>query len=62
MTYVNQEKKQRAYGGRHRRRRFLPARRWQRVLIYLVIAIGYIALMWYVVFPWADRIVNRPTV
>ena len=29
---------------------------------YVFIAIGYIALMWFVVFPWADRIVNRPTV
>jgi len=61
MTYVSQEKK-RAPGGRHRKRRFLPQRRWQRVMIYVLIAIGYIALMWYVVFPWADRIVNRPTV
>jgi len=61
MTYVGQEKK-RASGGRHRKRRFLPQRRWQRVMIYVLIAIGYIALMWYVVFPWADRIVNRPTV
>ena len=61
MSYVGQ-KRSRAPGGRHRRRRFLPARRWQRVLIYVLIAIGYIALMWFVVFPWADRIVNRPTV
>lgn len=37
-------------------------RRWLRVLIWVVIALGYMALMWYFVFPWADRIVNRPTV
>jgi hypothetical protein len=61
MSYVKQ-KKERVPRGGDRRRRFLPARRWQRVLIYVVVAIGYIALMWYVVFPWADRIVNRPTV
>ena len=61
MTY-ERVKRTRAPGGKHRRRRFLPKRRWQRVLIYVAVAIGYIALMWYVVFPWADRIVNRPTV
>ncbi|MGZ4120844.1 MAG: hypothetical protein ACXVQ6_09950 [Actinomycetota bacterium] len=40
----------------------MPSRRWQRVLIWTLLVIGYIALMWFVVFPWADRIVNRPTV
>ena len=49
-------------GGRHKRRRFLPSKRWQRVTIYVILALGYIALMWFYVFPWADRIVNRPTV
>jgi len=61
MSAVKEKRKQ-ALGGRHRRRRFLPARRWQRVVLYLLLAIGYIALMWFYVFPWADRIVNRPTV
>jgi hypothetical protein len=54
--------KGRAVGAKRRLWRFLPSKRWQRVLIYLAIAIGYIALMWLYVFPWADRIVNRPTV
>jgi hypothetical protein len=61
MTYVSEEKKLRR-GKRPRRRRFMPGRRWQRMLIWLVIVLGYIALMWFVVFPWADRIVNRPAV
>jgi hypothetical protein len=43
-----------------KRRRFMPGKRWQRMLIWLVITLGYLALMWYVVFPWADHIVNRP--
>jgi hypothetical protein len=37
-------------------------RRWLRIAIWIVIALGYIALMWFYVFPWADKIVNRPTV
>ena len=45
---------------RYQRRRL--RKRWLRVLIWIVIALGYIALMWYYVFPWADKIVNRPTV
>jgi hypothetical protein len=61
MSTVDQ-RRSRALGGRHRRRRFWPARRWQRVLIYVLLAIGYIALMWFYVYPWADRILNRPTV
>lgn len=60
MTYTRPKRHKPA--GRHRRRRFLPAKRWQRVVIYVVLALGYAALMWYFVFPWADRIVNRPTV
>jgi len=60
MTYT--KPKRQTPAGRHRRRRFLPSRRWQRVLIYVVLALGYAALMWYYVFPWADRIVNRPTI
>ncbi len=60
MTYTKPKRK--TWAGRDRRRRFLPSKRWQRVLIYIVIALGYVALMWYYVFPWADRIVNRPTV
>lgn len=39
-----------------------PARRrWPRRLFWLALAIGYAALLWYVVFPWIDRtFVNRP--
>ena len=43
MSTVKEKRKQ-ALGGRHRHRRFLPARRWQRVVLYLLLAIGYIAL------------------
>jgi len=52
----------RAKGITPKRRRFMPAKRWQRALIWLVIILGYIALMWFIVFPWADKIVNRPSV
>ena len=52
----------RAQGITPKRRRFMPAKRWQRWLIWLVVIVGYIALMWYIVFPWADKIVNRPSV
>jgi hypothetical protein len=44
-----------------KRRRILPAKRWQRALIWIVIALGYMALMWFLIFPWVDRtFVNRP--
>jgi len=44
-----------------KRRRIMPAKRWQRLLIWGVVAIGYTALMWFLVFPWVDRtFVNRP--
>lgn len=41
--------------------RFLPRARWARGLVYLAIALGYMAIMWFYVFPWVDRtFVNRP--
>lgn len=43
------------------RRRFLPKQKAARIVIYLGVAIGYGALMWFVVFPWVDKtFVNRP--
>ena len=60
MTYTKPKRQARARS--HRRRRFLPSKRWQRIVIYLALALGYAALMWFYVFPWADRIVNRPTI
>jgi hypothetical protein len=39
-----------------------PRRRLVRVAITLAIVLGYAALMWLVVFPWLDHIVNRPAV
>jgi len=33
-----------------------------RALLWLTLAVGYAALMWYIVFPWVDRhFVSRPT-
>jgi hypothetical protein len=60
MTYTKPKRQARARS--HRRRDFLPSKRWQRIVIYIAVALGYAALMWYYVFPWADRIVNRPTI
>ena len=41
--------------------RVLPRARWVRVLIYLAVVLGYMAVMWLYVFPWVDRtFVNRP--
>lgn len=32
-----------------------------RWLVYLVIVAGYLALMWFIVFPWVDKtFVNQP--
>lgn len=32
-----------------------------RWLAYLVVVTGYVALMWYLVFPWVDKtFVNQP--
>lgn len=59
-AYTTQQRS--PYDPPKKRRRFMPGKRWQRVLIWIVLALGYIALMWFVVFPWVDRIVNRPTV
>lgn len=39
----------------------LPEGRWARVAFWTIVAAVYVALMWYVVFPWVDRtFVNRP--
>jgi predicted exporter len=41
--------------------RFLPAKRLPRLTIYLVVTLGYAAVLWYWVFPWLDRtFINRP--
>ena len=43
------------------RRLRLPSNRWVRRAIYLVVALGYMAALWYYVFPWLDRtFINRP--
>ena len=42
-----------------------PSRRskWLRRVLWLGIALGYMAVLWYFVFPWVDRtFVNRPAV
>jgi len=39
----------------------LPSKRWQRVTTYVVVVLGYAAVLWLYVFPWLDRtFVNRP--
>lgn len=58
-------RRERGKGGRARAPkrppRFLPAQRWARVLIYLAVALAYAAVLWFYVFPWADKtFVNRP--
>jgi hypothetical protein len=41
--------------------RLLPRARWARALVWLALVAGYVALMWFVVFPWVDRtFVSRP--
>jgi hypothetical protein len=43
------------------RRSGLLSNRWVRRTIYLVVVIGYMAALWYYVFPWLDRtFINRP--
>lgn len=33
----------------------------RRALVWVAIAVAYLALMWFIVFPWVDRtFVNRP--
>jgi quinol-cytochrome oxidoreductase complex cytochrome b subunit len=39
----------------------LPSKRWQRVVTFFVVALGYAAVLWFYVFPWLDRtFINRP--
>jgi hypothetical protein len=39
----------------------LPKRRWQRVTIYLVLTLGYAAVLWFYLFPYLDKtFINRP--
>jgi hypothetical protein len=48
---------------RARRFRVLPRKRGARVLVYLALTLGYVALMWFLIFPWVDRtFVNRPAI
>lgn len=45
-----------------RRFHLLPRKRATRLVVYVTLAIGYVALMWFVVFPWVDRtFVNQPS-
>lgn len=62
---VSRGKRQGAGDEARARRRFrvLPRKRAGRIAVYLFLAIGYIALMWFLVFPWVDRtFVNRPAI
>jgi len=39
----------------------LPAKRGQRIATYVVVILGYMAILWFYVFPWLDRtFINRP--
>jgi quinol-cytochrome oxidoreductase complex cytochrome b subunit len=39
----------------------LPAKRGARIATYAVVILGYMAILWFYVFPWLDRtFVNRP--
>lgn len=39
----------------------LPKKRWQRVTTYLVLVLGYAAVLWFYLFPWLDKtFINRP--
>lgn len=41
--------------------RLLPAKRAPRIVTYLVVILGYAAILWFWVFPWLDRtFINRP--
>jgi len=58
---ATEQRKRKAARAPARPRRFLPTQRWARALIYLGIALGYMAIMWYWVFPWIDHtFINRP--
>jgi cell division septal protein FtsQ len=42
-----------------RRRR--SGNRWARVGLWAAVVLGYIAIMWFVIFPWIDHtFINRP--
>jgi hypothetical protein len=39
----------------------LPSKRWQRVTTYVVVILGYAAVLWFYVFPYLDKtFINRP--
>jgi hypothetical protein len=39
----------------------LPSKRWQRVVTFVVVALGYAAVLWFYLFPWLDKtFINRP--
>jgi len=41
--------------------RLFPAKRLPRIATYLVLILGYAAILWFYLFPWLDRtFVNRP--
>ena len=42
--------------------KILPSKRAPRVAVYLVVVLGYAAVLWFYLFPWLDRtFINRPT-
>jgi hypothetical protein len=39
----------------------LPAKRAPRIVTYVVIILGYAAILWFYLFPWLDKtFINRP--
>ena len=41
----------------------LPARKGLRRLVIVVLVLAFMAVLWFWVFPWADRtFVNRPAI
>lgn len=53
----------RTSAGRWFQVKLLPGfRARRRLIVYILLAMGYIALMWFLVFPWLDRtFVDNPT-
>ena len=44
-----------------RKRKRGPSNRWARLGMWVAIVLGYIAAMWFWIFPWIDRtFINRP--
>ena len=39
----------------------LPAKRAHRIGVYVVVLLGYAAILWFYLFPWLDKtFINRP--